>query len=79
MSDDPTLLPCPFCEADAEVERYGTPRQSAIVECTGCGCRVESNENGAGHAWNHRSCEDALRAELARVTAERDRLMTETK
>lgn len=49
------LLPCPFCGDEAEVERYGTPRQSCIVACTNCGCRLSSNENGAGRAWNQRA------------------------
>lgn len=48
------LLPCPFCGHDAEVEREGTGRQSCIVACTWCGCRLESNESGAGAAWNER-------------------------
>lgn len=48
------LLPCPFCGGEAEVERYGTRRQSCIVSCLWCGCRLESNEEGAGWAWNNR-------------------------
>lgn len=48
------LLPCPFCGGRATVVREGTPRQSSIVECEYCGCRLESNEQGAGYYWNLR-------------------------
>jgi len=51
----PNLLnPCPFCSGEAAVEREGTARQSCIVVCTDCGCRLESNEIGAGRDWNRR-------------------------
>ncbi len=49
------LKPCPFCGGEAEVEREGTSRQSCIIDCADCGCRLESNEIGAGDAWNRRS------------------------
>ncbi len=50
------LRPCPFCgNEDVEVEREGNSRQSCIVICGWCGCRMESNENGAGDAWNRRT------------------------
>lgn len=48
------LLPCPFCGGEPEVIRAGDRRQSCIVGCTTCGCRLESNEPGAGWAWNRR-------------------------
>lgn len=50
----PDLLPCPFCGGEAEVERKGTARRSAIVFCEDCGARLESNESGAGRLWNER-------------------------
>jgi len=52
-----SLMPCPFCGGAADVERQGNPRQSCIVSCTNCGGRIESNENGAGFAWNSRAAE----------------------
>lgn len=54
------LKPCPFCGGAAVVEREGTPRQSCIVLCEDCGCRLESNENGAGHDWNQRVADVAV-------------------
>ena len=49
------LLPCPFCGGEAEVEQEGKNRRSCIVTCSACGCRLESNEIGAGSAWNARA------------------------
>jgi Lar family restriction alleviation protein len=50
-----TLQPCPFCGSkDIEVEREGTNRQSCVVSCADCGCRLESNEIGSGQQWNER-------------------------
>jgi Lar family restriction alleviation protein len=49
------LKPCPFCGGEAEVEREGTSRQSCIIACADCGCRLESNERGAGEEWNRRA------------------------
>lgn len=51
------LLPCPFCGRSAAFERLGTPRQSCIIVCEWCGCRLETNEVGAacGSQWNRRS------------------------
>ena len=43
--------PCPFCGGEARLIREGTFRQSAIVECTNCGCVLESN---SADAWNER-------------------------
>jgi len=51
------LLPCPFCGGKADVERNGDRRQSAIVVCLDCGCRLESNEHGSGHDWNQRAAQ----------------------
>jgi hypothetical protein len=48
------LKPCPFCGGVANVEREGTSRCSCIVACENCGCRLESNEHGAGYDWNRR-------------------------
>lgn len=51
------LKPCPFCKGEAEFERMGTRRQSCIVACQWCGCRLESNEEGdrCGEQWNTRA------------------------
>ena len=55
-----TLLPCPFCGGEAEVERIGTNRVSSMVACTNCGARVEANETfDTGDAWNRRTTERA--------------------
>jgi hypothetical protein len=64
-------IPCPFCEQQAEVGRIGTPRLSTIIECTNCGCRLESPNQYPHHAkaWNTRPIEDALRAEVAALKA----------
>lgn len=49
------LKPCPFCGGEAEFERRGTGRQSCIVACTECGCRLETSETwSSGQAWNQR-------------------------
>ncbi|MHA7852234.1 Lar family restriction alleviation protein [Roseovarius sp.] len=54
MADE--LKPCPFCGGDAAFERLGSPRQSCIVSCNNCGCRLEANENwDFGTAWNART------------------------
>ena len=54
------LLPCPFCGGPAEFIRFGTRKQSCIIECSDCGCRLESNETGFynGMAWNKRITPD---------------------
>jgi Lar family restriction alleviation protein len=49
------LLPCPFCGEEAEIERYGDRRMSTIYACTGCGCRLETEEErDHGRWWNER-------------------------
>lgn len=50
------LKPCPFCGGEGEFERYGNSRQSCIVACTNCGCRLETNESewNSGSDWNRR-------------------------
>ena len=55
MSEE--LKPCPFCGGKAYFERHGTPRQSCIIECGSCGCRLESSEEGSrcGSMWNRRA------------------------
>lgn len=63
------LKPCPFCGRQAEVEQPGSARQSNIVECSDCGCRLESSDQMPGYdlSWNVRPIEDALRAENERL------------
>ena len=50
------LMPCPFCGGYAEFERMGGPRNSCVVACTDCGCRLETNESwpNSGKQWNIR-------------------------
>jgi predicted RNA-binding Zn-ribbon protein involved in translation (DUF1610 family) len=50
-----TLLPCPFCGGEAEIERYGTGRYSTIYRCTECSCSLETGETfHHGRDWNRR-------------------------
>lgn len=51
------LKPCPFCGGPASFERLGTPRQSCIVVCDDCGCRLESGDVGerSSTSWNRRA------------------------
>lgn len=50
------LLPCPFCGGKAAIERPGTARQSCIVACEDCGCRLETGEVwNMGERWNTRT------------------------
>lgn len=50
------LLKCPFCNGDAAFGREGTSRQSCIINCSDCGCRLESNETwNSGKQWNERA------------------------
>jgi hypothetical protein len=74
MSIDPDrLLACPFCGGEAELVRRGNIRYSTIVECTACGCKLESPETfDHGSAWNTRAARtepagavEALREALA--------------
>lgn len=52
---DEPLMPCPFCGSSAEFERKGSARQSCIVVCTECGCRLETGEVfQCGLRWNTR-------------------------
>lgn len=62
-----TLLPCPFCGGEAEFVRRGTSRQSCIVNCTECGARHESADEGdsSGRTWNMRHADP----DLARLRA----------
>lgn len=73
MSDTQTiapgeLLPCPFpiCGGKAYFERRGTGRQSCIIACEDCGCRLETNEAGdsCGSAWNYRPPHPAPAADV---------------
>jgi Lar family restriction alleviation protein len=55
----PQLKPCPFCGGEAEIEKIGTARQSMIIVCTDCGCRVESGDvfnltRPENYKWNRR-------------------------
>jgi hypothetical protein len=53
--DSAVLAPCPFCGGEAEVQQQGTNRQSHIIACTNCGCRLETGETwNAGSLWNKR-------------------------
>jgi len=50
------LLPCPFCNGKAEIERLGDRGQSTIYACTECSCRLETGEEwGHGARWNMRA------------------------
>jgi len=63
-----SLKPCPFCGGEAEFEREGTSRQSCIVSCTECGCRLESNEtHDSGDSWNTRTCDDGETTVIPKV------------
>lgn len=55
------LKSCPFCGGKAEFERIGDRRQSCIVACQECGCRLESDEEGdrCGEQWNRRPKEES--------------------
>ena len=62
-----TLEVCPFCGGDAQFERVGTPRQSTIVACSECACRLESpDEFNYSTSWNRRTPSPAA-AELLAV------------
>lgn len=53
------LKPCPFCSGSAVLVRPATPRQSCIVQCSNCGCKLDSNdpEWNSGAAWNRRAAD----------------------
>jgi len=49
-----------MCGKEAEIERPGTARQSMIIVCTNCGCRMESGDvvgltPPEQYAWNVRA------------------------
>jgi hypothetical protein len=56
--------------------RVGSRRASAHVGCPNCSAEIESSDEGpdSWDAWNHRPEEDRLRALIAALEAERDRL-----
>jgi Lar family restriction alleviation protein len=58
------LLPCPFCGGQAEIVRVGTRSQSTIIDCSDCGCRLESADEGDqyGDAWNRRATHEPATA-----------------
>jgi ribosomal protein L37AE/L43A len=52
------LKPCPFCgDSGPVIAQPGTARYSCIVECSNCGCRHESGDEGnrSGTSWNERA------------------------
>jgi Lar family restriction alleviation protein len=52
-----SLLPCPFCgNTEPYFVRLGDSKQSSIIACGYCGCRMEANEVDThnGSAWNRR-------------------------
>ena len=54
------LLPCPFCGGEAEIKRKGTMKKSMQIECTFCGCYLETGEVWGmteDLAWNRRAKE----------------------
>lgn len=50
------LLPCPFCNGNAVIERMGSGRVSMIYTCEDCGCRLETGETFLNPycSWNTR-------------------------
>lgn len=63
------LTPCPFCQGEAKLE---PDYDLFYVHCEVCGCvGADSRDKGKAVAqWNARPIEDALRGEVARLTAE---------
>jgi Lar family restriction alleviation protein len=59
------LLPCPFCAGQAEIVRHGSRRQSTIIACCDCGCRLESADEGDqyGASWNRRAAHEPSASE----------------
>lgn len=65
------LLPCPFCGGKAAIEQHGTMRQSCIIACEDCSCRLETGEVfDMGRAWNTRHSQGAMLIRLTHTTAE---------
>lgn len=53
------LLPCPFCDGEAEIEQYGDARKSTRYCCMDCGCSLETGEEfNYGYSWNRRPAGD---------------------
>jgi hypothetical protein len=62
------LKPCPFCADRGVVEAYlNVTTGLHDVVCRSCGIRMWIEK------WEHRPIEDALRAEVAKLTAELER------
>lgn len=56
MKDESKSLPCPFCGGEPEIIRRGTNRVSNIIDCSECGCRVETGVVGNPFLdWNTRT------------------------
>lgn len=61
MSDETTLIPCPFCGGEAELKEY-KPNVSGVAICKECGARspICKNDHTGGwrpkaiEAWNQR-------------------------
>jgi Lar family restriction alleviation protein len=66
------LKPCPFCGGDGAVAEL-FEAGDWLPSCRVCGVtgRAEASREAAIAAWNHRPAEDALRAEMEQVRAER--------
>lgn len=68
------LKPCPFCESDPDIERFGNARQSTIYVCGNCGATLETGEEwDHGRRWNERPTEEKLAARIAQLEAEVER------
>lgn len=73
------LKPCPICGLEPEMEPWhGSGLNSTRIGCNADFCPVgvgvvRPSQRGAIKAWNTRPIEDALRAEVAELTVERDR------
>ena len=59
------LLPCPFCDGEAEITQHGTTRMSTHYECIECGLQLESGETfNHGARWNTRTPDPRLQVAI---------------